>query len=124
MANEQNNLRSSRTSQKVKRRRTDKIATWLQGATALAAIAALVISLLSFQRELNRKASKEEVALIQMQRYNSSVDACTILNKVIRATFVGHQGRATMIIKKAGIEDCQAYARSTVQPVTTDGGTR
>jgi hypothetical protein len=106
---------SSRNSPKVKRRRTDRVATWLQGVTAIVACGALVISLLTFQNQLNRKASKQEVALIQKQRYDSAVDACTILKTTIIAAFgPKFHKQAKNLIYTVGINDCNAYAAGTV----------
>lgn len=122
MENDQNTPNTPKAYLKNRRRRTDRIATRLQGITAICAVIALGISLITFQRQLNLKASKTEVALIQKQRYESAIDACTILKKVVYAAFgPKYKKQATELTFRVGIQDCLAYASQTVQPVQTRG---
>lgn len=100
-------------------RKSDRVAVILQAATAIGVVIALIVSLVGFAGELSHKASKNEIALIQTQRYNSAVDSCNALRSVVFTAYTPkYHAQALALIHKVHLDTCTSYANHVVQPVT------
>jgi hypothetical protein len=93
------------TVERRRHRRTDKILIVVQGLTAIAAVAALVLTLVA----LNNRLADLEAARVRARE-----DSCYLLRTiVVAATPPGRQAQAVRFLDATPLHNCMTYGTTT-----------